>query len=134
MADNPSVMNLPKVTLTLRIIKSFEYRTEKSAVLHDVDLEQTRVRDLKDRTREIISTQPGWKPFRNTHLDTLKLYTKAHGAKTSNLIINLDHDELIFEDDDAFLVSLGVENETEISFFNRETYDAFKLNPQTKWT
>lgn len=34
-------------TLTLRIIKSFEYRTEKSLVLHDVNLETTTVGDLK---------------------------------------------------------------------------------------
>ena len=31
----------------MRIIKSFEYRTEKSLVLHDVNLETTTVGDLK---------------------------------------------------------------------------------------
>ena len=58
------------------------------------------------------------------HLDTLKLYTKAHGSKvgsaqtldrrcridavkTSNLIINLDHDEYILGDDNATLASCG---------------------------
>lgn len=39
-------------TLTLRIIKSFEYRTERSLVLHNVNLETTTVADLKTIARE----------------------------------------------------------------------------------
>jgi len=66
-------------------------------------------------------------------LDTLKLYTKAHGSKTTNLIINLDHDDWILQDDDRTLASFGFENETEVSFFDRELYDAFKKNPTTNW-
>jgi len=27
----------------------------------------------------------------------------------------------------------STENETEISFFNREAYETFKLNPEQKW-
>jgi len=80
-----------------------------------------------------VATQPGWKPYRNVDLDTLKLYTKAHGAKTSNLIINLDHDDWILTDDSKTLVELGFENETEVSFFNGRDYEAFKLDPQTSW-
>ena len=68
-------------TLTLRIIKSFEYRTEKSLVLHDVNLETTTVGDLKrtaiqglfdplDETHlpltiyAAIQAQSAWKPYR----------------------------------------------------------------------
>ena len=36
-------------TLTVRVIKSFEYRTEKSLVLHDLDLDQITVATLKDK-------------------------------------------------------------------------------------
>ena len=45
---------LPKTnaTLTLRLIKSFEFRTEKSLVLHGVNLETTSVGDLKERARQ----------------------------------------------------------------------------------
>ena len=39
-------------TLTLRIVKSFEYRTEKSLVLHDVNLETTTVGRLKEVAKE----------------------------------------------------------------------------------
>ncbi|KIJ23535.1 hypothetical protein M422DRAFT_61142 [Sphaerobolus stellatus SS14] len=126
---------LPKTaaTITVRVVKSFEYRVEKSLVLHGVNLEQTTVGGLKDQVRSAIQTQPGWKPYRTTTFDTLKLYNKAHGSKTSNLIINLDHEEYIFKDNSAILANLGVENETEISFFNLELYNQFKLNPETKW-
>ncbi|CAL1703820.1 unnamed protein product [Somion occarium] len=126
---------LPKTdaTLTVRIIKSFEFRTEKSLVLHHVNLESTTVGQLKDLVRQAIHTQTGWKPYRNVQLDTLKLYTKAHGAKTSNLIINLDHDEWILNDDSKVLADLGFENETEVSFFNRELYEQFKAHPDVKW-
>jgi len=120
-------------TLTVRIIKSFEYRSERSLVLHDVNLETTTVGKLKDIARQAIVNQPSWKPYRNVLLDTLKLYTKAHGAKTSNLIINLDHDDWILEDDDQLLVTLGFENETEVSLFNRDLYEAFRRNPVTSW-
>ncbi|KAB5596463.1 hypothetical protein CTheo_100 [Ceratobasidium theobromae] len=125
---------LSAATITVRVIKSFEYRTEKSLVLHGLDLEHTTVGELEERVRNVVNTESGWKAYRTVQLDTLKLYTKAHGAKTTNLIINLDHDEWILNDDGATLASLGfAENETEVSFFNRELYEAFKLNPITKW-
>ncbi|KAG1843604.1 hypothetical protein DFJ58DRAFT_687612 [Suillus subalutaceus] len=126
---------LPKTqaTITLRVIKSFEYRTERSLVLHMLNLEITTVGELKDMARRAIQTGSGWKPYRNVHLDTLKLYTKAHGAKTTNLIINMDHDDWIFDDDACTLAELGIENETEISFFNHAAYNAFKENPEIRW-
>ena len=39
--------------------------------------------------------------------DTLKKYTVAHGHKTTNLIINLDHDEWILDDLSKVLVDVG---------------------------
>ncbi|KAI0270780.1 hypothetical protein BGY98DRAFT_235763 [Russula aff. rugulosa BPL654] len=119
--------------ITVRVIKSFEFRTERSLVLRDIDLDTTTVGNLKEIARNAIQTQPGWKPYRSAHFDTLKLYTQAHGAKTTNLIINLDHDEWILSDDGKSLSESGLENETEISFFNRDLYENFKLNPQTRW-
>ncbi|KZV91599.1 hypothetical protein EXIGLDRAFT_648058 [Exidia glandulosa HHB12029] len=124
---------LTDATLTVRVIKSFTYRTERSVVLHHVDLTTTTVAGLKRAVLDVVATQSGWKPYRTVKFDTLKLYTKAHGNKTQNLIINLDHDDWIFEDDDAILQTLGLENESEVSFFNRELYEEFKKNPEVKW-
>ncbi|KAJ3830422.1 hypothetical protein F5880DRAFT_1515585 [Lentinula raphanica] len=94
-------------TLTVRVIKSFQYRTERSLVLQNIDLETTTVGQLKDISRQAIQSQSGWKPYRNVELDTMKLYSQAHGAKTTNLIINLDHDEWILTDDSKTLAEAG---------------------------
>ncbi|TFY72392.1 hypothetical protein EVG20_g639 [Dentipellis fragilis] len=142
--DTPTNLAAPKTaaTLTIRIIKSFEYRTERSLVLHDLNFENTTVGDLKEIVRQGISvfhvlqaihSQPAWKAYRTVSFDTFKLYTKAHGAKTTNLIINLDHDDWILDDENRTLSDYGFENETEISFFNRESYERFKKNPVTRW-
>ncbi|CAK5264070.1 unnamed protein product [Mycena citricolor] len=132
MMEQLSNQALPKTsaTLTIRVIKSFTYRTEKSLVLHNVNLETTTIGALKEKARSAVGTQPGWKPYRNEILDTLKLYTRAHGAKTTNLIINLDHDDWIYDDDSRTLADLGFENETEVSFFNRRLYKDFQANPE----
>lgn len=39
-------------TITVRVIKSFEFRTEKSLVLHDVNLESTTIADLKSMAHQ----------------------------------------------------------------------------------
>jgi hypothetical protein len=43
---------LSAATLTIRVIKSFEYRTEKSLVLPALDLEHMTVGELKTRVLE----------------------------------------------------------------------------------
>ncbi|KAF5386632.1 hypothetical protein D9615_001769 [Tricholomella constricta] len=161
MSDVLTNIARPKTsaTLTVRIIKSFEYRTERSLVLHEVNLETCTVGQLKDIARKAVLTQSGWKPYRNVTLGssmpvfngyTLKLYTKAHGSKTTNLIINLENDDWILDEDHKTLADLSFgmqhmchfnasypnfrpENETEVSFFNRELYEHFKRNPTTSW-
>ncbi|KAF8553398.1 hypothetical protein OG21DRAFT_1510251 [Imleria badia] len=122
-----------EATITVRVIKSFEYRTERGLVLHKLNLETTTVGGLKEIVRQAIQTGPAWRPYRNAVLDTLKLYTKAHGAKTTNLIINLDREDWILEDDDKILADVGLENETELSFFSRKAYEIFKLSPEVCW-
>jgi hypothetical protein len=47
MATTDSARPLTSATLTVRIIKSLSYRTEKSLVLHNVDLTTTTVAQLK---------------------------------------------------------------------------------------
>ncbi|KAN0075243.1 Uncharacterized protein family UPF0538 [Tylopilus felleus] len=122
-----------EATITVRVIKSFEYRTQRSFVLHKLNLETTTVGGLKEFVRQAIQTRPAWRPYRNAVLDTLKLYTKAHGAKTTNLIINLDNDDWILDDDGKVLADVGFENETEVSFFSRKAYESFKLSPEVHW-
>ncbi|KAK9386738.1 hypothetical protein V1515DRAFT_537010 [Lipomyces mesembrius] len=119
--------------ITLRVIKSFEYRTERNLILKDIDLTRTTVGDLLELAKKCIMTQGAFRAFRNVEYNTLKLYTKAHGSKTTNLIINLENDDWILLDHSKTLQDCGIENETEISLFNRTLYEAYKLNPVEKW-
>src|ERR1700759_1093452 len=71
-------------TITVRIIKSFEFRTERSLVLHNINLEAVTVGQLKEIAHQGITTlmkarlssvpsvaiqsQNGWKAYRNVQL------------------------------------------------------------------
>ncbi len=50
--DHDILQNLAKpvtdATITVRVIKSFEYRTEKSLVLHHLNLQESTVAKLKE--------------------------------------------------------------------------------------
>eukprot|EP00842_Homolaphlyctis_polyrhiza_P004087 jgi/Hompol1/467/HPOL_001747-RA len=120
------------ITLTIRVIKSFEYRTTKNLVLHNIS-PAMRTSELKQLVQQSIKTAPGFKPYLTTKFDTLKIYVKAHGSKSMNLVINLDNDDTHIMEDDKLLKDYDAENETEISFFNREAYEAYKAHPETKW-
>lgn len=211
MSTNNILTNVARpitsATLTIRIVKSFTFRTERSLVIHDVDLVTTTVAQLKEIAKHCkyvcqwsfspwnnekvgrcghstrLETVPKYWPryhfslnnwlMRYLWINSLRRYVKAlhQGARskgkpflhlntfggcftilfqTSNLIINLDHEDWILTDDGKTLVELGfggyyyyyftewtsvdwlslVENETEVSFFNYRDYQAFKLDPQ----
>ncbi|KAI8909675.1 hypothetical protein EDD86DRAFT_226241 [Gorgonomyces haynaldii] len=117
-------------TITVRAIKSFEYRTVKNLVLQ-VDLSITG-KQLLDMCVEKIKSTPGMKPFALVQYDTLKIYVKAHESKTSTLVINLDNDDRII-DLSKSLSELGIEHETELSLFNLEQYRKFQSDPKVSW-
>ncbi|CCG84526.2 protein of unknown function [Taphrina deformans PYCC 5710] len=128
--------DMSKVTdsvLTIRVIKSFPYRIVKNLVLQHVDLTSTTTSQLKELAQQQIASRAGWKVYKGITLDTLKLYTRAHGSKTTNLIINLDHEDWLLRDEHAILRDLGIENESELSFFKYDDYEAFKNDPTEKW-
>lgn len=54
MADQLTSTIRPKTdaTLTIRIIKSFRFRTERNLVLHHINLEQTTVGQLKELSKQ----------------------------------------------------------------------------------
>ncbi|KAJ3286556.1 hypothetical protein HDU79_006399 [Rhizoclosmatium sp. JEL0117] len=123
------------ITLTIRLIKSFEFRNFKNLVVH-VDPATTTPQDLAELVKQKVASDSAFKVYRTVDFDTFKLYTKAFGAKTQNLIINLDHDEDWIMDPAIPLSSQpmpAIENETEISYFNKAMYDAYKAHPETKW-
>ncbi|CAH2351312.1 altered inheritance rate of mitochondria protein 29 [[Candida] railenensis] len=129
--------------LTIRIIKSFPYRNVKNHILPSVDLKSTTPQQLLEKVQTVINTTGGLRPYRNIIYNTVKVYSKAHGSKSMNLVINFEQDEelvLVCEDEDnqragtsKTLWDLGVENETELSVFNWGAYVEFKKNPEEKW-
>ncbi|OBZ75486.1 hypothetical protein A0H81_04701 [Grifola frondosa] len=138
ISDVLTNLAIPKTsaTLTLRIIKSFEFRTERSLVLHNVNLDTTTVGELKELARQGNHTS-------RSRLFSIPLRSLSKPSQdgnpiiilfsTTNLIINLDHEDWILNDDAKTLTDIGFENETEVSFFNREAYEKFKAHPEIKW-
>ncbi|XP_019630393.1 PREDICTED: UPF0538 protein C2orf76 homolog [Branchiostoma belcheri] len=121
------------LTVTVRLIRSFQHKNLKNVVFHKVHPDMT-VDNFMDMVRKDIQTRPGLPPpFRKHAYDTLKLEFKAHCNKTNNPVINTGDDEKLMLKSGATLRESGVENETEISFFKREEYENFVENPVTKW-
>lgn len=143
--EEPLTSNVRPATdalITVRIVKSFPYRNVKNHIIPSINLKETTPSQLLKQVRNVINTTGALRPYRNVEYDTVKVYTHAHGTKSMNLVINLDHDDrdiLCCEDKDNFksveksLWDLGVENETEVSVFNYLDYTAFKTNPEEKW-
>lgn len=154
-SDNKETNNARPLTdavITIRIIKSFEFRSMKAFVIKSIDLTSTSVAQLEEKCRQEVKTNSSYRAFKSyaDKLDTLKLYTRAHGSKTTNLIINLDRPEWVLEDanlgalvkegegagktkENTTLAEIGIENETELSFFNKQAYEEFLADPNTKW-
>lgn len=125
--------------ITVRIIKSFPYRNVKNHVVNGINLKETTPRQLLEIVQQIINTTGGLRPYRSGVYDSIKIYTKAHGSKSMNLVINFERDEdwVLCSDEvagtDQSLYELGIENETELSMFNWKDYVAYKANPEEKW-
>eukprot|EP00188_Purpureofilum_apyrenoidigerum_P002069 Plantae.Rhodophyta-Purpureofilum_apyrenoidigerum.ctg22322.p1 GENE.Plantae.Rhodophyta-Purpureofilum_apyrenoidigerum.ctg22322~~Plantae.Rhodophyta-Purpureofilum_apyrenoidigerum.ctg22322.p1 ORF type:complete len:145 (+),score=32.05 Plantae.Rhodophyta-Purpureofilum_apyrenoidigerum.ctg22322:61-435(+) len=120
------------VVLTIRLIRSFEYRNVKLMVLKRVDLD-INAAELKTLILERLRKEPAFTTLRNIQFDTLKIHQlSAHQYKDQNLVVNLSRDEWLLQDDDK-LSDKGISAEAEISFFNRDAYNKFKANPEVKW-
>ncbi|KAM8857339.1 UPF0538 protein C2orf76 homolog [Synchiropus splendidus] len=116
-------------TVTVRLIRSFEHKNFKPIVFRGVDLDQ-KVIDFIHMVTEDIKSRPGLPPpFRKFTYDTMKIVHQAHGAKTNELVMSLDDDELLILDEEKTLRASGVANETEVAFFKKEDYGLYKANP-----
>lgn len=142
MSSDPLTSNARPATdslITVRIIKSFPYRNVKNHIIKDIDLKSTTPRELLAKLIDIINTTGGLRPYRNIEYNTVKIYTKAHGSKSMNLVINFENDDdwvLVspsVEGSDKSLWDLGIQNETELSLFNWNDYVEYKANPVEKW-
>lgn len=97
----------------------------------------TTAKQLYDKIISTINSEGQLRPYRNVKYDTIKIYVHAHGTKTMNLVINMDHDDdewvLDINDNKKSLAEYSIENETELSIYNKQAYLEYKKNPINKW-
>ncbi|XP_044889614.1 UPF0538 protein C2orf76 homolog isoform X7 [Felis catus] len=105
-----------EVTVTVRLIRSFEHRNFKPIVYHGVNLDQT--------TKEFIVF---------LKQDKLKIVHQAHKSKTNELVLSLEDDDRLMLKEDSTLRAAGIAHETEIAFFCEEDYKNYKANPISSW-
>lgn len=123
-------------TITVRVIRNFEYRTIKNHVFRNIDLTKWTPQTLLDEVKALVAVTGGFRPYRTVEFNCVKIYTHAHLTKTQNLSINLDHEDWILSEPSKIntpLSELDIRNESELSVFNKQAYDQFKANPIQKW-
>nr|XP_045006204.1 UPF0538 protein C2orf76 homolog isoform X4 [Jaculus jaculus] len=104
------------VTITVRLIRSFEHRNFRPVVYHGVHLDQT--------VKEFIVF---------LKKDKLKIIHQAHKSKTNELVLSLEDDDRLLLKEDCTLKAAGIASETEIAFFCEEDYEKYKANPISSW-
>ena len=141
-----------ELTLTIRVIRSFPHRNIRNIILKTIS-PSLSTEALIDRTISEVSTSSALPPpfrlrkifpfhqltknvGRKFSYDTLKIEHHAHGAKTSDPVINTENDEELILKTGLSLVEQGVRHETELSLFKLEDYLEYKKLPvhgQTQW-
>ncbi|GMM52038.1 Aim29 protein [Starmerella bacillaris] len=124
-------------TITVRLVRSLEYRTIRNHVFRNIDLTEWTPAILIEECKALVAVDSSFKPYRTVDFNAAKIYTHAHFTKTQNLAINLDKDEewvlTTPERMNKPLSELGIMNESEISVYNNACYAQFKQNPVQKW-
>ncbi|XP_002741430.1 UPF0538 protein C2orf76 homolog [Saccoglossus kowalevskii] len=121
------------LTLTVRLIRSFQHRNIKPIVLQNVSGTLT-AREFMRLIDKEIEVKPGIPPpVRKYKYDTLKILHTAHGFKSNNSVINFEDDEKLILKEDVIIANSGVGHETELSYFKLEDYQAYKSDPVTTW-
>ena len=122
-----------KLTLTIRLIRSFEHRNVKHIVLPEVDPSQ-KVEDFMVYVKDHISCNSNIPPpIRKFAFDTMKIQHIPFKSKTNDPVINTGDDEKLMLLSGNTLSASGVVNETEISFFKMEDYQKYQANPKLVW-
>ncbi|KAF6112951.1 hypothetical protein HJG60_001819 [Phyllostomus discolor] len=122
-----------EVTITVRLIRSFEHRNFKPVVYHGVNLDQTVKEFIVFLKQDVPSRTSLPPPFRNYKYDKLKIIHQAHKSKTNEIVMSLEDDDRLLLKEDSTLKAAGIANETEIAFFCEEDYKNYKANPLSSW-
>ncbi|XP_073926664.1 UPF0538 protein C2orf76 homolog isoform X1 [Castor canadensis] len=126
-------MAAEEVTITVRLIRSFEHRNFRPLVYHGVNLDQTVKEFLAFLKQDVPLRTSLPLPFRNYKYDKLKIIHQAHKSKTNELVLSLEEDDRLLLREDSTLRAAGVASETEIAFFCEEDYKKYQANPVSSW-
>uniref|UniRef100_H0WYX6 Chromosome 2 open reading frame 76 n=1 Tax=Otolemur garnettii TaxID=30611 RepID=H0WYX6_OTOGA len=122
-----------KVTITVRLIRSFEHRNFKPVVYHGVNLDQTVKEFIAFLKQELASECKILPPLKQREFYKLKIIHQAHKSKSNELVLSLEDDDRLVLKEDRTLKAAGVASETEIAFFCEEDYKTYKANPISSW-
>ncbi|KAI8852368.1 cytoplasmic protein, partial [Chytridium lagenaria] len=122
------------IIITVRLIKSFEYRTTKNLVLRGLDPDRIFLQSLSECHFRYVKSDSVFLVIRSCHIDTIKLYFNKHGTKSQHLIINIEHEDTFLEDVLTLTAAgIGSKRNLEVSYFNLAAYLEYKHHPETKW-
>uniref|UniRef100_A0A8C8X027 Chromosome 2 open reading frame 76 n=1 Tax=Panthera leo TaxID=9689 RepID=A0A8C8X027_PANLE len=97
-----------EVTITVRLIRSFEHRNFKPIVYHGVNLDQTTKEFIVFLKQDIPLRTSLPPPFRNYKYDKLKIVHQAHKSKTNELVLSLEDDDRLMLKEDSTLRASGI--------------------------
>ncbi|XP_032267893.1 UPF0538 protein C2orf76 homolog isoform X3 [Phoca vitulina] len=97
-----------EVTITVRLIRSFEHRNFQPIVYHGVNLDQTTKEFIVFLKQDIPLRTNLPPPFRNYKYDKLKIVHQAHKAKTNELVLSLEDDDTLILEEDSTLRAGGI--------------------------
>ncbi|XP_008118988.1 UPF0538 protein C2orf76 homolog isoform X3 [Anolis carolinensis] len=126
-------MSSGDVTLTVRLVRSFEHRNFKPVVYHGVSLDQTVKEFIQFVKNDVALRTTLPPPFKKYKYDTMKIIHQPHGSKTNELVVGLEDDDKLMLAEDSTLKAAGVANETELAFFCMDDYRKYKANPVATW-
>lgn len=120
--------------ITIRIIKSFQYKNIVNVVLHNLDLESSLF-SLTELIQRQIKDNPRLQSF---PFDSFKVYSRPFQAKTCNFVINCSTAEedamLVFPAAaNCSLLEAGFEDQYEVSLFSFQEYKAYCSDQQMRW-
>jgi len=125
-----------EITIPIRVIRSFPHRNIRNLVLKNISTSETTESFLEFILKEVSKSSSLPPPFRKYSYDTLKIEHHAHGAKTSDPVINTENDEKLILKPGTTLENQGIKHETELSLFKLSDYLEYKDMPvhgQTQW-
>ncbi|XP_067021341.1 UPF0538 protein C2orf76 homolog isoform X1 [Acropora muricata] len=97
------------VTITVRLIRSFEHRNIKHVVVKKVPLHQTVEQFMRNVVTDIKKRPDIPPPFRIFGYDTMKIQHKAYGAKSNDPVINTEDDEKLMLKPNCKLFDSGID-------------------------